>query len=103
MWTDKLLVASVALALAAPAFAQTSPMSPSAPDTSNSSSAPSRSSGDTAAPPSRSSDTAAPPSRSSDTASRTTGAASAKFLTTQKDDEHISADLVGISVVNNAG
>ena len=93
MWTHNLLAASVALALAGPAVAQTSPMSPPAPDTSGISPAPSRGSDDAASPP----------SRSSDASNRATGPASAKFLTTQKDDEHISSDLVGIAVVNNAG
>ncbi|HEY5608688.1 MAG TPA: PRC-barrel domain-containing protein [Alphaproteobacteria bacterium] len=85
MWTRHLLVASAALALASPAFAQTPPMSPSAPDTRG------------ASPPSRGSDDTAAPS------SRATGTASTKFLTLQKDGEQISSDLVGMSVVNNAG
>jgi sporulation protein YlmC with PRC-barrel domain len=105
MWTRHLLVASAALALASPAFAQTPPMSPSAPDT-RSASPPATSSDPAAAPSSR--PDAAAPSRDSTTpapsgAARATGSASAKFLTLQKDGEHISSDLVGISVVNSAG
>ena len=110
MWTRHLLVASAALALASPAFAQTPPMSPSAPDT-RGASPPSRGSDDTAAPSSRP-DAAAPsaasPSRDgaapgASGSARATGMASTKFLTLQKDGEQISSDLVGMSVVNNAG
>ena len=108
MWTRHLLVASAALALASPAFAQTSPMSPSAPDT-RSASPPATSSDPAATPSSRpdaatpSRDSAAPAAPAASGAARATGSTSAKFLTLQKDGEHISSDIVGMSVVNSAG
>ena len=110
MWTRHLLVASAALVLASPAFAQTPPMSPSAPDTRNAS--PPSSSSDPAATPSSRPDAAAPsaasPSRDSATpgasgAARATNTAATKFLTLQKDGEQITSDLIGMSVVNSAG
>jgi sporulation protein YlmC with PRC-barrel domain len=109
MWTRHLLVTSVALALASPAFAQTPPMSPSAPDTQNASppstgAAPATPSRPDAATPSSPSPPSAAPSRDSAApGSASTGGAATKFLTLQKDGEHIASDLIGMSVVNSAG